>query len=581
MNQPQVALYARVSSDQQAEAGTIASQLAALRERIAQDGLTISEELTFLDEGYSGATLLRPGLEQLRDVVALQGIDRLYVHSPDRLARKYAYQVLVLDELQRAGVVVIFLNRALGQTPEDDLLLQVQGMVAEYERAKILERSRRGKRHAAQTGKIAVLSGAPYGYRYIRKEEGGGQARYEIVLDEARVVRQIFTWVGQERLTLREVCRRLQRAGETTRSGKTTWDRTTVWGMLKNPAYKGTAAFGKTKAQPLRPKLRPQRGDPRQPKRPVSTVQVPNADWLTVPVPALIDEALFEAVQQQLEENRQRTRQQQRGARYLLQGLLVCAQCGYAYYGKPISPSAAKGNPRHYAYYRCIGTDAYRFGGERVCDNLQLRTDRLDQAVWDEVCALLQEPKRLEQEYQRRLQAPSKDQETLTLLQAQSTKLRQGIARLIDSYTEGLIDKQEFEPRLSRLRQRLTELEAKAQQVQAETTRQAELRLVITRLEELAAKVSDGLAAADWLTRRELIRTLVQSVQIGKDEVTVVFRLPPDPFELSPARGFLQHCGNCNNATLRCASFRWRDAAFLKDASFQPTTNKLGNDRNG
>ena len=210
MNQPQVALYARVSSEQQAEAGTIASQLAALRERIAQDGLTLSEELTFIDEGYSGATLLRPGLEQLRDVVALQGVDRLYVHSPDRLARKYAYQVLLMDELQRAGVVVIFLNRALGQTPEDELLLQVQGMVAEYERAKILERSRRGKRHAAQTGNVAVLSGAPYGYRYIRKEEGGGQARYEIVLDEARVVRQIFAWVGQERLTLREVCRRLQ-----------------------------------------------------------------------------------------------------------------------------------------------------------------------------------------------------------------------------------------------------------------------------------------------------------------------------------------------------------------------------------
>ena len=145
MNEPQVALYARVSSEQQAEAGTIASQLAALRERIAEDGLTLSEELTFIDEGYSGATLLRPGLEQLRDVVALQGVDRLYVHSPDRLARKYAYQVLLLDELQRAGVAVIFLNRALSQTPEDELLLQVQGMIAEYERAKILERQPPGQ----------------------------------------------------------------------------------------------------------------------------------------------------------------------------------------------------------------------------------------------------------------------------------------------------------------------------------------------------------------------------------------------------------------------------------------------------
>ena len=179
---------------------------------------------------------------------------------------------------------MIFLNRVLGQSPEDELLLQVQGMVAEYERAKILERSRRGKRHAAQTGQVSVLSGAPYGYRYISKQEGGGQARYEIVLDEARVVRQVFGWVGYERLSIQEVCRRLQRTGERTRTGKTTWDRTTVWGILKNPAYKGSAAFGKTKAGPMRPKLRPQRGDPTQPRRPVSTGEVPQKQWIYIPV---------------------------------------------------------------------------------------------------------------------------------------------------------------------------------------------------------------------------------------------------------------------------------------------------------
>src|SRR5262249_20155244 len=149
------------------------------------------------------------------------------------------------------GVSVVFLNRALATTPEDELLLQVQGMVAEYERAKILERSRRGKRHAAHAGTVNVLSGAPYGYTYIRKAEGGGAARYEIRLEEARVVRQVFRWVGQERLTIGEVCRRLTAAGERTRTGKTVWDRSTVWGMLTNPAYMGAAAFGKTRAGPL------------------------------------------------------------------------------------------------------------------------------------------------------------------------------------------------------------------------------------------------------------------------------------------------------------------------------------------
>jgi site-specific DNA recombinase len=160
-----VARYARVSSDQQTQAQTIASQVAALRDRVTADDCVLLPECEFIDEGYSGATLLRPGLERLRDLSASGGIERLYVHSPDRLARKYAYQVLLIDEFQRMGIEVVFLNRELSQSPEDELLLQVQGMVAEYERAKILERSRRGKRHAAQVGNITVLSGAPYGYR--------------------------------------------------------------------------------------------------------------------------------------------------------------------------------------------------------------------------------------------------------------------------------------------------------------------------------------------------------------------------------------------------------------------------------
>ena len=174
MSSTQVAIYARVSSDQQAEAQTVASQVAALRERVAAEGLALPDAMQFIDEGYSGATLLRPALERLRDVIAARAVDRLYIHSPDRLARKYTYQVLLVDEFRRAGVEVIFLNRALGQSPEDDRLLQVQGMIAEYERAKIIERHRRGKRHAAQAGVVNVLSGAPYGYRYVTKYAGGG-----------------------------------------------------------------------------------------------------------------------------------------------------------------------------------------------------------------------------------------------------------------------------------------------------------------------------------------------------------------------------------------------------------------------
>jgi site-specific DNA recombinase len=512
-----------------------------LRERVALDGLVLPEAMQFLDEGYSGATLVRPALERLRDVIAAGAIDRLYVHSPDRLARKYAYQVLLVDECQRMGVEVVFLNRELGRSPEDDLLLQVQGMMAEYERAKIIERHRRGKLHAARAGVVNVLSGAPYGYRYVDKHTGGGQARYEIVPDEARVVRQVFAWVGHERLSIGEVCRRLTQAGEVTRTGKTVWDRSVVWGILHNPAYKGAAAFGKTQYEPLRPQLRAQRNRPLQPRRAVSVRDVPADEWLTIAVPALVEADLFAAVQAQLQENQRHARQSRRGARYLLQGLVQCQHCGYAFYGKPISRKAAKGHARSYAYYRCLGTDAYRFGGERVCTNPQVRTDLLEIAVWQEVCALLAQPERLAEEYRRRLHAPgrAKRQEQPTF-DAQIGKLRQGLARLIDSYAEGLIDKQEFEPRITRLRQRLTALEEQAQQLQDEAALQTELQLIIGRLEDFAAQVHGGLAAADWTSKRELIRALVKRVEVAQDQVNVVFRVDQRPTEPDPAKKSLQ-----------------------------------------
>lgn len=449
-----VALYARVSSEQQARAQTVQSQLASLRERIERDGALLSPEHEFIDAGYSGSTLIRPALERLRDAVAAGEVERVYVYSPDRLARKYAYQVMLVDEFQRAGVELVFCNRPLGQSPEDELLLQMQGMIAEYERAQMLERSRRGKRHKAQRGSVNVLCGAPYGYRYITRTEGGGEARYEIDEEQAPIVRQIFEWVGRERLSIGEVQRRLTEAPTLTPAGKTWWDRSTIRGILKNPAYKGQAAFGKTRAGELRPRLREQRGRCLQPRRARSTYDLPAEQWLSIPVPPIVDEALFEAVQTQLEENRRRARSGQRGAKYLLQGLLVCGCCGYAFYGKPLSPSARKHHPREYAYYRCVGSDAYRFGGQRLCYNKQVRTDRLEQAVWGEVCRLLEDPRRLGDEYQRRLEAVQvpPGEADAALVEKQVAKLHQGIERLIDGYAEGYLDKSEAEPRIRRFK---------------------------------------------------------------------------------------------------------------------------------
>jgi site-specific DNA recombinase len=564
MSAIQAAIYARVSSERQAETQTVASQVATLRERVAADGLPLPEALQFIDNGYSGATLVRPALERLRDLAAAGAVDRLYVHSPDRLARTYAYQVLLVDEFQHAGVEVIFLNRELGRSPEDDLLLQVQGMMAEYERAKIIERHRRGKRYAARAGAVNVLSGAPYGYRYVPKYEGRGQAHYEMIPDEARVVRQVFAWIGRDRLTIGEVCRRLTRAGELTRTGKTVWDRSAVWGMLKNPAYRGTAAFGKTQQGSLRPRLRAQRGHSLQPRRAVSTRDVPQEDWITIPVPAIVEPAVFATVQDQLRDNQRHARQSRRGALYLLQGLVQCQHCGYAYYGKRLSPSARKGKPRAYAYYRCLGTDAYRFGGERVCQNTQVRTDLLDLAVWREVCALLAHPERLAEEYQRRLRPDTHTKRTpLATVEAQLGKLRQGLARLIDSYAEGLIEKQEFEPRITRLRQRIAHLGEQRRHLAEEAALHTELQLIIGHLEDFAAKVHNGLEEADWLSQREMIRALVKRVEVDHDQVHVVFRIDQQPGDPDAEKKSLQDCRGSKDLSLWCSRMRRTVAAEM------------------
>ena len=286
-----------------------------------------------------------------------------------------------------------------------------------------------------------------------------------------------------------------------------------------------------------------------QPKRAHSTQDVPPEQWISIAVPALIDATLFETVAEQLRENQHRARVQQRGARYLLQGLLVCSCCGYAYYGKPISPSARKGHDRSYAYYRCIGSDAYRFGGVRLCWNKQLRTDLVDEAVWNEVCRLLEEPERLEQEYRQRMLAKEAPSE-LHGLERQLGRLRQGLTRLIDSYAEGLIDKAEFEPRITRMRERIKQLEEHQQQLRDEAGLEQELRLILGRLEEFTSRVNEGLHAADWSTRREIIRALVKRVEIDQEQVRVVFRVNPNTSPSSPSDKNMQSLPHCRRRVL-------------------------------
>src|SRR3954470_22614532 len=237
------AIYARVSSEQQREENTIASQTAALIEFAKDHDLEVPNEWVFEDKGYSGATLERPGLERVRDLASEGQIQVVLVYAPDRLSRKYAYQILLIEELARNGVETLFVKAPQGASAEDQLLVQFQGMIAEYERAQILERSRRGKRHRAHSGEVSVMSGAPFGYRFVRKTDQSA-AYYQIDEEQALIVRRVFDLYTVEGLSIGEITRQLNLEAIPTRKASR-WERSVVWALLRNPAYRGLACFGK------------------------------------------------------------------------------------------------------------------------------------------------------------------------------------------------------------------------------------------------------------------------------------------------------------------------------------------------
>lgn len=536
-----VALYARVSSQRQAEELTIRSQIAALRQRLQQDGFTPVDELCFLDEGYSGSTLLRPALERLRDMAHCGGIDRLYVHSPDRLARKYVYQMLLLEEFTRHGVQIVFLNHnPQDQSAEGDLLLQMQGMIAEYERAKILERTRRGRRFAARQGKVSVLGHAPYGYRYVSKHDGDGEARYDLVLDEARVVREVFNWVALEGLSLGRVVARLAEQSVPTATGKQRWDTATIRGMLLNPAYTGTAKYGKTRLVPRSPGRRPKRGDPATPRQEkVAQATLPQ-EQDPIPVPTLVSCELFQAAAQRLAENRRRYREQKTGAEFLLSGLLVCHRCGSAYCGRR---SRQPGSDRRYVYYRCLGTDKYRHAGEVLCTNKSVAGAGLESLVWTDLSALLQDPGRLRQELERRCEKPAAEFDVSQHAES-IAQLKRRLGRLMDAYENGWLEKLEFESRMGRAKERLTREQELFTEHERDATRADELRLVLGQFETFAEQIGTGLQHADFPTQRKLLRLLVKRIEVDNEEVRIVYKVQPRPFALRPASGgeLLQDC---------------------------------------
>ena len=322
------AIYARVSSDKQREENTIASQTAALIAFAREQQFEVPQEWVFEDDGYSGASLIRPGLERVRDLAAEGLIQAILVYAPDRLSRRYAHQILLIEELARAGVETLFVRAPRGSTPEDELLLQFQGMIAEYERAQILERSRRGKRHRARQGEVSVLSGAPFGYHFIRKTDHSA-AYYEIDEEQARIVRRMFELYCVEGLSIGAIARLLNEQAIPTCKRRGRWERSTVWGMLRNPAYKGQACFGKTTIAPRQRITRPIRMRGGVATRNSANHERPRKDWITIAVPPIVSEETFALAQERLEANKAHA-PRRTVTPSVVQGLVSCAKCGYS-----------------------------------------------------------------------------------------------------------------------------------------------------------------------------------------------------------------------------------------------------------
>jgi len=530
MNKP-AAIYARVSSDRQKDNHTIASQTSALLDYAGAHGYTVPPEWVFQDEGYSGAVLARPGLEALRDWAAEGQIGAALVHSPDRLSRKYAYQVLLAEEFSRCGVELIFLKSPAGSTPEDQLLVQFQGMIAEYERAQIAERSRRGKRHKAHEGVVNVLSGAPYGYRYVRKSDGCA-AYYEVIEAEATVVRMVFEAYTQQGLSINAIAHMLNERGIPTRKRTTRWERSTVWGMLRNPAYRGRACYGKTELRPRQRITRPLRQRKGMPTRDSASHERPREQWIEVPVPPLVTEQTFALAQEQLEKNKQHS-PRRTVEPTLLQGMLVCQQCGYALYR--VSTQTSR---RRLHYYRCLGSDGYRRLRGAVCTNRPIRQDHVDAFVWDEIVRLLDDPALIEAEISRRREmARSADplRRREEELRREQARLEKSIDRLISAYQEGLVT-------LAQLRQRMPEARKQSRAVEAELLSLEMAAVDNARYLQLAEslmvfrnKLRVRAETLDVRERQQILRLLVKEVLVGKDSITIRHSIPVLPSRSGPS----------------------------------------------
>ncbi len=521
----QVAIYARVSTERQEREQTIDSQLALLQAWAVEHGHTLQPEHVYTDEGYSGSRLDRPGLDRLRDAAREAEFAAVAVLSPDRLARRYAYQVLLVEELRRVGCQVVFLLHPISDDPHDQLLLQIQGAVAEYERVVLGERFRRGRIHRARAGQYLAGGHAPYGYRYVRKREG---LPGHLVIDEAEaeIVRALYQWLVDERLSIRQILGRLNFGPWRPRSGSHRWSASVVHHILSDPIYTGTAYANRYRAVP--PKK------PRGPHGPRTSEQCghelrPREEWIPVAVPSIVDEQMFARAQEQLARNASLSFRHNTRYRYLLRCLLTCGTCGLAMSGKTYPATTTQPERR---YYTCNGKDRLLSARDRPCPRRPVKADELEAVVWAHLTALLQDPARLVAQFeaaaQAALEGDAHEQAEQRRLAVRLEGLGRQDARLVDAYQAEVITLEELAERRTNLAQQrrvLTKQREHGEQLRQQRVRAQE---TLSSVRRFCERIRARLAMVSFDEQQTILQLLIERIIVGDEILEIRHVIPLD-----------------------------------------------------
>jgi site-specific DNA recombinase len=517
-----VAVYVRVSTQHQAQTQTIEQQLERLRSHLQNQGWELPDENIFRDDGYSGSSLNRPGLDRLRDQVKAAEIDRVVLTAPDRLARNYVHQMVLLGEWEHQGCEVEFLDRPMSHDPHDQLLLQIRGAVAEYERTLITERMRRGRQRKLQAGVMLPWTRAPYGYR-LDQERPRDPAGVYVDEAEAVVVKEMFTWYAQDATSLFGLAKHLQALGHPSPSGKAYWNQATIRGILGNPVYIGQVCLGRK--QPYRP-TGSRSPLHRKGQTQSATKPAPRENWQPVAtVPALVTPEQYELVQAKLAQNQKYARRHNTAHWYLLRGMVSCGLCELSCLGRALPPA--------YRYYVCRGqADPIQSCRDERCQSRFIPAGQLDDLVWRDLCEVLQHPEVITQAIERAHAGHWLPQE----LQARREHLRKSrlsldhqIDRLSEAYLKGVIALAEYQRRRRELDQKLQGLDALDKQLGVNIDRQAELAAVATSAEAFCQRVQASLANATFEQKRQLIELLIDRVVVTNDEVEIRYVIPTSP----------------------------------------------------